>query len=126
MLHASVNTAGAIDETMAFYRDVLGVEEKWRPDLGIPGTWFSVGNAELHLIGFPSSDAPIDPSRHHVAFGVTDLDGAVAELEAAGVSIATSAQHQSGREIRQVFFVDPAGNTIELQQDGELQHDSDD
>jgi catechol 2,3-dioxygenase-like lactoylglutathione lyase family enzyme len=52
-----------------------------------------------------------------VCFGVDDLDAAVAELAAHHVEIVRGEQHHPGRVIQQVFFVDPAGNTIELQED---------
>jgi catechol 2,3-dioxygenase-like lactoylglutathione lyase family enzyme len=118
LLHASVNTAVATDDSAAFYRDVLGLSEQWRPDIpGVPGSWFAAGDAQLHLVGRSPSDAPVDPSRHHVCFGVVDLDGAVAELVAAEIPFVRGSQQQHERVIHQVFFTDPAGNTIELQED---------
>jgi catechol 2,3-dioxygenase-like lactoylglutathione lyase family enzyme len=120
LLHASVNTAAATDEAAHFYREVLGLAEEWRPDIpGVPGSWFALGDAQLHLIGLRSSDAAIDPSRHHVCLGVVDLDGAVAELTAAGIPFARSSQHHPERVVHQIFFTDPAGNTIELQEDSD-------
>ena len=118
VLHASVNTAGAIDETERFYRDVLGLEPIWRPEIpGVPGQWFGVGATQLHLVGREPSDRPIDASRHHVCFGVADLDEAVAELDAAGIAYRRGEQRQHERVVAQVFFTDPCGNTIELQED---------
>ncbi len=53
ILHASVNTADAADETAAFYRDVLGLEPStFRPEIpGVPGHWFEARNAQVHLVG---------------------------------------------------------------------------
>jgi hypothetical protein len=44
---------------------------------------------------------------------VDDLDGAIAELEARNVEYRRGAQG----DVAQIWFADPVGNTIELQQD---------
>ena len=117
ILHASVNTAAAFDETAAFYRDVLGLAEDWRPEMpGVPGQWFAVGDAQVHLVGRSASEHALDPSRHHVCFAVDDLEGAVVELEARGLSVLRSSQQHPGGVVHQVFTVDPSGNIVELQQ----------
>ena len=46
---------------------------------------------------------------------MADLDAAIAELEAAGIPYVEGAQ---GTTV-QIWFVDPAGNTVEIQQDPE-------
>ena len=118
VLHASVNTAAAIDETERFYRDVLGLAPVWRPEIpGVPGQWLGAGNAQVHLVGREESDRPIDASRHHVCFGVEDLDAALRDLDAAGITYRRGKQHHHERVVAQVFFTDPCGNTIELQED---------
>ncbi len=120
ILHASVNTSDAVTATHAFYADVLGLTSASRPDMGIPGSWFDVGGAQVHLVGFPTSDIPIDPSDHHICFGVADLQAATDELDSAGVAWVSADQTQvDGRVVRQVFLADPCGNTIELQEDPE-------
>jgi predicted enzyme related to lactoylglutathione lyase len=45
---------------------------------------------------------------------VDDLDAAVAELEARGIAYARGVQ---GEGTVQIWITDPAGNTIELQQE---------
>lgn len=119
ILHASVNSAAAPESTVDFYRRVLGMEASpFRPDIpGVPGQWFDVGEAQLHLIGIASSGAGLDPSRHHVCFGVADLEDAVSELEAAGVTYFRASQQHPHGVVEQVFLTDPSGNVIELQQD---------
>ncbi|MDZ4827927.1 MAG: VOC family protein [Actinomycetota bacterium] len=118
VLHASVNAAEVLDATAAFYRDFLGLSACVRPDIpGVPGHWFAVGDVEVHLVGRPAAAVPIDPSRHHVCFGVADLDDATTALEAARVDYIRGEQRHPGRVVRQVFFTDPAGNTVELQED---------
>ena len=114
--HVSVNTNGApIAGMVDFYRDVLGLGDKTRPEIpGIPGHWHTVGDQELHLVGAPPQGTPIDSTGHHYCVAVTDLDGAIAELEARGIVYQRAVQ---GEGIVQIWIADPAGNTIELQQD---------
>ena len=114
--HVSINTNGAsVDAMVDFYRDVLGLGDKDRPDIpGIPGHWHRVGDQELHLVGAPPAGTRIDSTGHHYCVAVTDLDGAIAELEARGIDFQRAVQ---GQGTVQIWIADPAGNTIELQQD---------
>jgi catechol 2,3-dioxygenase-like lactoylglutathione lyase family enzyme len=114
--HVSVNTNGAaLDDMVDFYREVLGLDDKARPDIpGIPGHWHVVGDQELHLVGAPPRGTPIDSTGHHYCVAVTDLDAAIAELEARGIEFQRAVQ---GAGTVQIWIIDPAGNTIELQQD---------
>jgi catechol 2,3-dioxygenase-like lactoylglutathione lyase family enzyme len=113
-LHVSVNVEGALDESRAFYEDVLGLGSKHRPEIaGIAGHWFAVGPAELHLVDAPVGQVGIQPSKHHYCVAVSDLDTAIAELEARGIEYRRGAQG----DVVQIWFLDPAGNVIELQQE---------
>ena len=114
--HVSVNSNGApLDELASFYRDVLGLGDKPRPDIpGVPGHWHVVGDQELHLVGAPPRGTPIDATGHHYCVSVADLDGAVSELEQRGIEYQRAVQ---GESTVQIWIRDPAGNTIELQQD---------
>jgi catechol 2,3-dioxygenase-like lactoylglutathione lyase family enzyme len=113
--HVSINTNGAsLDDVATFYRDVLGLGDKARPDIpGIPGHWHVVGDQELHLVGAPPRGTPIDSTGHHYCVAVDDLDAAVAELEDRGIEYQRAVQ---GAGTVQIWISDPAGNTIELQQ----------
>lgn len=114
--HVSVNTNGApLDELSAFYQDVLGLTSKPRPDIpGVPGRWHAVAEQELHLVGAAPRGTPIDPTGHHFCVVVDDLDAAVAELEERGIAYERAVQ---GESTVQIWIRDPAGNTIELQQE---------
>lgn len=114
--HVSVNTNDTpLDEVVAFYQDVLGLGDEPRPEIpGIPGHWHTVGDQQLHLVGAPPSGPGIDPTGHHYCVTVDDLDGAIAELEQRGIDYRRAVQ---GEGIVQIWITDPAGNTIELQQD---------
>lgn len=114
VLHVSVNVEGALASTREFYADLLGLPSKQRPEIaGIAGHWFELGSAELHLVDAPVGSTPIQPTNHHFCLAVDDLDGAIRELEARGIEYVRGAQGP----VVQIFFVDPAGNTIEIQQE---------
>jgi catechol 2,3-dioxygenase-like lactoylglutathione lyase family enzyme len=114
--HVSVNANGTpLDGLVAFYRDVLGLADKPRPEIpGVPGHWHMVGDQELHLVGAAPQGTPIDSTGHHYCVTVTDLDAAIAELEARGIEYQRAVQ---GKGTVQIWINDPAGNTLELQQD---------
>jgi catechol 2,3-dioxygenase-like lactoylglutathione lyase family enzyme len=114
--HVSVNAFDTpLAEMVAFYRDVLGLADEPRPEIpGIPGHWHAVGDLQLHLVGAPPRGTPIDSTGNHYCIAVTDLDGAIAELEARGIEYQRAVQ---GEGTVQIWINDPAGNTIELQQE---------
>jgi glyoxylase I family protein len=114
--HVSVNTNGtSLEATAAFYRDVLGLADAARPDIpGVPGHWCRVGDQQLHIVGAPALGSAPDPTGHHYCVYVDDLDAAVAELHARGIETLRAVQ---GEGVVQIWFADPAGNTIELQQE---------
>jgi catechol 2,3-dioxygenase-like lactoylglutathione lyase family enzyme len=116
-LHHSVNVEGHLDETVAFYRRLLELDSDARPEIpGVAGHWFDAGNAQLHLVDADAGTQPIQPTGPHVCFAVEDLPAAITELEEAGIPYVEGAQGT----VVQIWFVDPAGNTIEIQQDLEL------
>jgi catechol 2,3-dioxygenase-like lactoylglutathione lyase family enzyme len=113
-LHHSVNVEGHLAETTAFYQRLLGLADDDRPTIpGIDGHWFGTGAVQLHLVDADAGPGPIRPAGPHVCFAVTDLDAAIAELDQAGIPYVEGAQ---GTTV-QIWFTDPAGNTVEIQQD---------
>ena len=113
-LHHSVNVEGELAGSVEFYQRLFHMPDEDRPQIpGIDGHWFSAGNAQLHLVDAPAGAGPIRPAGPHVCFAVADLEGAIAELEEAGIPYVEGAQ---GTTV-QVWFTDPAGNTIEIQQE---------
>jgi glyoxylase I family protein len=101
--------------SLAFYRDVLGLELAPRPDLGIPGAWLQAGEAQVHLIEVPAdfdAGAPppaLNPMAGHAAFGIDDYEAARATLERHGLPILAF-----GADAGQMWVKDPDGNIIEL------------
>ncbi|MGX1675556.1 VOC family protein [Streptomyces sp. NPDC055400] len=120
--HAVRMRPDAADETLGFYRDVLGLapdpEAREIPD--VPLFWMDVANGtQIHLFGVEGVSAYArrpdqDPFTPHVAFGVPDIAAAKKELERLDVPY-----WKAGRdERRQLFVYDGSGNMIELHQTG--------
>jgi glyoxylase I family protein len=111
--HVSLVVADT-DTSVAFYRDLLGIAECERPDLGFPGAWLHVGDQQIHLLQVPNPD-PVDgrPEHggrdRHLAFSVSGLEQIAALLEKKGISFTLS---KSGRKA--LFCRDPDGNAVEL------------
>ena len=116
-LHHSVNVEGSLAPAVAFYGDLLGMDSDTRPEIpGVGGHWFGAGNAQLHLVDADAGEGGIRPTGPHVCFAVEDLDGAVAELEARAIPYLRGSQGP----VVQIWFADPAGNTVEIQQDPDV------
>lgn len=114
VLHVSRNVEGRLAEVRQLYVDVLGLPTADRPHIpGIDGAWLQLGDGQVHLVDAPAGDGPIRPAGDHWCFGVEDLDAAIAELEARGIDYQRGAQG----DVVQIWFADPVGGTIELQQD---------
>jgi len=98
---------------LAFYRDLLGLPEVPRPDLGFPGAWLGVGTQQIHLLQLPNPDTGPRPEHggrdRHVAFVVADFEALTSRLAAAGVPYTRS---RSGRAA--IFCRDPDGNALEF------------
>jgi catechol 2,3-dioxygenase-like lactoylglutathione lyase family enzyme len=109
--HVSVNCEGRLDETRDFYRDLLELPDAERPDFGVPGHWFAVGEAQLHLVDATALGEGIDPIGDHWCVEVTDLDAAREELDAKGIPYL-----ESPGDVVQIWVTDPNGHVLELQQ----------
>ncbi|MFI4976817.1 MAG: VOC family protein [Caulobacterales bacterium] len=111
--HINIGT-DKLEETTAFFRDVLGLTVGWRPDFGIGGAWLYAGDgAVVHLVELaepkkPSSEAALD----HFAFRIDDYDAIVRRLDAAGTKYRSV--DIPNTPIRQIFIRDLNGVNIEL------------
>ncbi len=124
--HTAVNTKDELEAMRRFYVDVLGVQTVERDIPAkfadrIPGFWMQFPNGQMHVIqydgqraaalpGMPCKHA--DPMGPHTAFYVEDLEAAAAHLRAQNIAF--------DRFDRFLFARDPAGNTVEFQQDPDV------
>jgi len=96
-----------------FYGNILGLSQVER-SLNFPGTWYQIGNLQIHLIVDTTIQSQLHNSEklgrnRHIAFAVTNLDEAKSQLLAHSCEVQMSA---SGRAA--LFTIDPDGNVIEL------------
>jgi methylmalonyl-CoA/ethylmalonyl-CoA epimerase len=122
MLHKIEHIAlavGDLDASIAFYRDVWGLEVSHRErveDQGVEEAMLPLGESHLQLL------APIGPDTtvgrfverrgegiHHIAYEVDDLEAALAELKSKGVKLIDERPRRGGRG-HMVAFVHPGGN----------------
>jgi len=105
-----------MEQLKVFYRDVVGLQIGERPQLSSFGYWLYAGSKDvLHL-----SEAKPEEKRKenvattfdHVAFTATDYDATIVRLEKLSIQFKTREISDAGQ--KQIFFLDPAGNGIEL------------
>jgi catechol 2,3-dioxygenase-like lactoylglutathione lyase family enzyme len=100
-----------IDAAVAFYRDVLGLEEgkRWGD---MPAVEFETGNLTIAVMQSDAFGIEFQANNHPLEFHVEDFDAAKGELEARGVEFRGDVL-DSG-VCHQAFFADPDGNTLAI------------
>lgn len=102
-----------LEATRAFYREILGLEEGYRPPLGFPGVWLYVGGrAVLHVIAGRALPAEPAGVLDHMAFAAKDLPGTLAKLKQRRIEYVL--RRQADTRVWQLFFHDPSGAKVEL------------
>ena len=130
LLHIGVRVdpdENSITEANTFYSDVLGLQiDTQRPEItGIPGFWVNISDGDrtqqVHVMGATGA-SPVsrsrteDPTRMHIAFAVESIDAARSFLAKKRVEY-WEYGGLVGQASLQIFFEDPCGNMIELQED---------
>ena len=131
--HVGVATP-TITESIRLYRDVLGATRVGEPfDLpaqGVKVCFVDLPNAQIELIEPYDDTSPIvgflakNPrgGQHHVCFEVDDMDAAIAEMKAKGVTLLGTGEPRIGAHGTPVVFLHPrdmGGVLIELMQAAE-------
>lgn len=126
--HCSIRTV-KLEESRAFYLNVLGMNVGARPNFPFPGYWLYVnGQAVVHLVGVDADDpsglieylggeidlAAIDGSGSfdHIAFRATGAPSMIKRL--ADNEVAYRERQVPDMALYQLFVEDPNGITIEL------------
>lgn len=120
----------SIDEALRFYRDKLGMTVATReniPEERVTVVMLPAGQTSLELLEATAPDSVIarfidrrGEGLHHVALRVSNLDAAVARLQAAGARLINPPREGAGG--RKYVFIHPAstgGVLLELVQDQE-------
>jgi glyoxylase I family protein len=113
--HAAIRVTD-VDRARKFYVDVLGFKEIARPEVGRPGAWLSLGDAQVHLINGPVAQYDAEPgtaTRPHIAIVIDDFANASSELDQAGIKHRVVLGSVAGSVM---LLHDPDGNAIELRE----------
>lgn len=118
-----------LDEAIAFYSRTFGVAVAHRervPEQGVEEALFKVGDSYIQLLQPLGPDTPVGkfiasrgPGVHHVGYGVSDLEGALARLKAEGVRLIDERPRPGSRGTT-IAFVHPKsveGVLVELVQE---------
>jgi len=114
----------ALDESLPFYRDVLGLPVVPLDDSdGATITGLQAGDSLVELLQAERPDSPIakfvasrGPGLHHICFATGDLDGTIARCRAANVRLIDDVP-RLGADGKRIAFIHPsatAGVLVEL------------
>ena len=113
--HINIDTSKP-DETVAFYEEVLGLENRPqdRPDFGFPGAWLFLGETAVVHLNFIEEDDRFGQRSafNHIAFEGSDFDEMCALLEGRGLKYRTSERPEIS--LSQIFVDDPNGVRVEV------------
>ena len=132
-------TVSDIDESIEFYRDVLGLEltdrrtiesgsedsRKFSKFVGVPGdleitiAFLDAGGADVELLEYQPAGADAnegvannDPGAAHFCLEVDDVDGAYERIEADVEAVHEPVTLSKGTRV--MYLYDPDGNVVEL------------
>ena len=113
--HSAVRISDA-DKAISFYENVLGLKKLPRPNFPFGGAWLGVGSNAIHLISSENRGHKPDPLGAHIALDVEDFDETKRTLEEMGIEFLEAPSNMGAG--RQLWILDPDGNTVELRTDG--------
>ena len=95
-----------------FYESVIGLKRLPRPNFPFGGAWYGIVNNALHIFSSVNRGQKPDPLGAHVAFDVEDFDETKRTLKEMGIEFLEAPSNMGAG--RQLWILDPDGNTIEL------------
>jgi catechol 2,3-dioxygenase-like lactoylglutathione lyase family enzyme len=105
-----------VDRSVKFYEEVLGLKDGPAPKTSRPLHWVYAGDQPIIHIsqgGADKGDAPKNSEIfQHIAFRITDYEAAKQKIEKLGIGYRLA--ENENFSVRQIFFNDPDGVTIEL------------
>ena len=112
-----------LEASRKFYTDVLGMEEIPRKliDPVRKGAWFKLGDTRFHLAQWEEghwslggATQPITAWDNHLAFEVDDIEAWKRRLTEMGIEYMVGTMGEGF--MKQIYFRDPGGNSVELVQ----------
>jgi len=105
-----------VEESIAFYKDILRLEQLPRPAFNFLGAWFRLGNhQELHLIEGRVKDVESSNHSNHFALKVADIIHTEQFLQLKNIPMMGPKKRPDGAW--QIFIKDIDGHTIEFFQE---------
>ena len=109
---------GDLEQSLGFYRDMLGLEEFLRLEMGGRRVIIlRAGNVDLELIEAGHADKPLQvegrSGLNHFAFFVRNLEEVVADLRKKGIKV-ISEPKEAPKDIWGAFVEGPDGVRVEL------------
>ena len=112
-----------LKKSSAFYRDVLGLDSLPEPFHDGKHAWFAIGpGKQLHIIEGATSRAD-QPKRNHTCFRIASLQEFIIRLTKAGIAYEDLQGTPGAIKLRpdgiqQIYFRDPDGYWIEMNDAG--------
>ena len=111
-----------IEASKAYYRDILDAEFYHDDEVGdgdeiTKVSFFRIGDCRVELIQPPVFESVVNGVVEHIAFDVTGIDAAKAELESRGVTFLSEVNHLPSffdNGCKYVLFKGPDGEILEL------------
>jgi methylmalonyl-CoA/ethylmalonyl-CoA epimerase len=107
-----------VEQSLALYRDAFGMDVAHREvvaDQGVEAALLDVGENHVELLAPLGEDTPVGrflarqgPGLHHVAYQVSDIDAALAQVRRAGLPLIDE-QPRVGIRGSRVAFLHPKG-----------------
>lgn len=107
--------ADRLEPVRAFYTNLVGLRDGPRPPMASRGYWLYADDAAVLHLSVGNDDTSLDQGNgyfSHVAFACTELEATRARLDQAKVPHRIVVLDE-GAQV-QIFVVDPAGITVEL------------
>lgn len=110
-----------LPESEQFYRDVVGLEQIEEPFKDGLHAWFDLGGAEFHIIESAEERKTRDRN-NHLCFSVSDMAAFIKNITSRGLEYTDAAGNPGEINIRpdgiqQIYFTDPDGYWIEINDD---------
>lgn len=106
----------SIEEALPFYRDSLGMKFSGTEEVAsqmVKVAFLCIGESKIELLEPTTPDSPVarfleksGPGVHHIAYGVTDIEAAIAQLIASGTRM-IDAVPRGGAHGARIAFIHP-------------------